>query len=318
MWKRYLFLSVLLSNFMLGSWHSARALTGVLDPSLAITGVQCINVSGLPIASTPALVDMNRFDCNALMPTIGTPLAMVITGSATSNIVQGEVDASLSLTSVTCTNVTNPAFGGMSDVALLVGQTFRCPELLIEPGDMLAMTLAGLTLAGSGNCVTVADVETEIPQEVPVLTFNGVAGECATITGTISDGFDDLNNPDPNQDFDLYVLLFPFVGSLTQAEVSMSIASDPPTDIGYALADGQGNILLDCSLTPTLCQGVLDIPGAILVVAARDPTAYTLNITASMSGGRRSVDAEPRASTDVFKLEALRTRLPKPLLNAIP
>jgi hypothetical protein len=63
---------------------------------------------------------------------------------------------------------------------------------------------------------------------------------------------------------------------------------------------------------------VLDIPGAILVVAARDPTAYTLNITASMSGGRRSVDAEPRASTDVFKLDALRTRLPKPLLNAIP
>lgn len=317
MWKRYLFLSVLLSNFMLGSWHSARALTGVLDPSLTITGMQCINVSGLPIASIPALVDVNRFDCNALMPTIGTPLAMVITGSATSNIVQGEVDASLSLTSVTCTNVTNPAFGGMSDVALLVGQTFRCPSLLIEPGDTLAITLAGIILSGS-NCVAVVDVETTVPEEVPVLTFNGAPGECATITGAISDGFDDINNPDPNQDVDIYFLLFPFVGGLTQAEVSMSLASDPPTDMVYFLIDTQQNLLLNCALTSELCQGVLNVPGAILVVAARDPTAYTLNITVSMSGGRRSVDAEPRASTDVSKLDALRAHLPKHLLNALP
>ena len=137
--------------------------------------------------------------------------------------------------------------------------------------------------APSPACLVVQDFETENPSEWPSVPIRGEHDACSTITGDISTGFGDPNNPDPNTDGDVYVLNFPGTSVLTQVQLTFTLTTPSGVPTVYQLFDLNGNLLLDCSPTPQQCQGTVGTNPVLISVAAQAPSAYTLQVTAVLS-----------------------------------
>jgi len=166
MWERYICLLMLISTTALGSWQSAGALTGSVNPSLTIAGVKCTNISGSPCTPTPQ-------QCQG---TVGTNLVLFVAAAQESSAY------TLQVTAVISTAIT-PEDGLVIDDF----ETAHPAELPIlpvrgEPGEWT--TLTGAIATGFGNPVT-PDANTDVGTYV--LSFPGVSTHTqAQLTLTLS------------------------------------------------------------------------------------------------------------------------------------